>query len=142
MNELASSNLKVLIVEDSPVVSARVKSMLSELQEINLVGEAMNSKEALIITDIMLPDVVLLDISIPGKSGMHVLKEIKKNYLYTKVIMLTTYTESYYRNVCRELGADYFFDKATEFDKVPEALISILQEKRIAKVESNSTYEK
>ncbi len=129
MKEPGQHNLKVLIVEDSPVVAGRIKSMLSELTNMTIVGEAENSKEALIITEVMSPDVVLLDISIQGKSGIHVLKEIKKDHVNTKVIMLTIYAESYYRNVCAELGADYFFDKSTEFEKVPEALLSILKTK-------------
>ena len=119
--------LKVLIVEDSAVVAARIMRMLNELEEITVVGEAMNSKEAMIITRVMSPDVVFLDISIPGKSGIHVLTEIKQNYPNTKVVMLTNYSESYYRNLCDDLGADSFLDKSTEFEKIPDVLSSLVK---------------
>ena len=123
--------LKVLIVENSPVVAGRIVNVLNEIEDIMIVGEAMNSKEAIIITQIMSPDVILLDISIPGKSGIHVLKEIKELNPETKVIVLTNYSESYYRNICMDLGADYFFDKSTEFEKVPDVLVSMLVRERV-----------
>ena len=65
------------------------------------------------------PDAVILDIRMPGGSGIDVLKKIKKNYPSTLVIMFTNYPTAQYRKRCLDLGTDFFFDKSTEFDKIP-----------------------
>ena len=117
-----SEKLKVLIVEDSEVVTRRIRSMLKEIPEVSVVGEAVNGTEALAITGTMHPDVVLLDIHLPGINGVEVLKEIKLMSHHTTVMMLTNYSDFHHRKRCKEAGADYFFDKSIEFEKVPDAL--------------------
>jgi len=114
--------LKVLIVEDSDVVTRRIRSMLKEMQQVTVVGEATNGIEALAINQVMNPDVVLLDIQLPGANGIEVLKEIKLRNASTKVMMLTNYSDLHHRKRCKEAGADFFFDKSIEFEKVPDVL--------------------
>ena len=126
MNNLYRHKLKVLIVEDSKLIAGRIKSMLSDNKDISVVGEAVDYNEAMDLIESEIPHVVLLDIRLPGIGGMDVLKEIKQKHVNTKVIMLTGHYEHYYRKICRKAGADYFFDKATEFEKIPEVLISML----------------
>ncbi len=117
--------LSVLIVEDSEVVTRRIRSMLKEIPEVSVVGEAVNGKEAMAITQVMNPDVVLLDINLPGQNGIEVLKELKLFNAQTKVMMLTNYSDFQHRKHCKEAGADYFFDKSIEFEKVPDVLLAI-----------------
>jgi DNA-binding NarL/FixJ family response regulator len=62
----------------------------------------------------------VLDISMPGGSGVHVLETIKREQPALKVIMLTNFGHEQYRQKCLQLGADHFFDKTTEFEKVLE----------------------
>ncbi len=75
------------------------------------------------------PVIVLLDINIPGTSGFEILIWLRDSYHQMKVIMLSNNAEIEYRNLALNLGADYFLDKANEFDKLPKVLseISILQ---------------
>lgn len=122
---MSGEKLRVLIVEDSDVVIRRIRSMLKEIPQVTVVGEAINGTEALAITKVMDPDVVLLDIQLPGVSGIEVLKEIKLNYKRTKVMMLTNYSDLHHRKRCKEAGADFFFDKSIEFEKVPDVLNAI-----------------
>jgi len=122
---MPEEKLKVLIVEDSEVVTKRLRSMLKEMPEVSIVGEAMNATEAFAIHGLMNPDVVLLDINLPGMNGVEVLKEIKKLNGDTKVMMLTNYSDLHHRKRCKEAGADYFFDKSIEFEKVPDTLTQI-----------------
>jgi len=112
--------MKVFIVDDSVVLRERVVEMLSEIPEIEIIGHAQNVPDALSALKKVNPDVVLLDIRIPGGSGMDVLQEIKKEKGAPMVIMLTNYPYPQYRKKCLGLGADYFFDKSTEFEKVTE----------------------
>lgn len=122
---MQTGKLKVLIVEDSEFVIRRIRSMLNEIPEVKVVGEALNGKEALAITSVILPDVVLLDINLPGLNGVEVLKSIKIFNAGIKVMMLTNYSDLHHRKRCKEAGADYFFDKSIEFEKVQDVLCSL-----------------
>ena len=112
--------MKVFIVDDSAVLRERVVEMLSDVSGIEIIGHAQNVSDALSAIKELNPDVVILDIRIPGGSGLDVLQDIKKEKEAPMVIMLTNYPYPQYRKKCLNLGADYFFDKATEFDKVAE----------------------
>ena len=112
--------MKVFIVDDSAVLRERVVEMLSDVSGIEIIGHAQNVSDALSAIKELNPDVVILDIRIPGGSGLDVLQDIKKEKEAPMVIMLTNYPYPQYRKKCLGLGADYFFDKSTEFDKVTE----------------------
>jgi DNA-binding NarL/FixJ family response regulator len=118
-------NLKILLVDNSETVKKRIREMLKEINNVSIIGEASNCKEALIITEIMNPDLVMLDLDLPEVNGVEVLKKIKKDFQHIQVMILTNYSQPNHRTRCHEAGADYFFDKTTEFEKVPELLLSL-----------------
>ncbi|MFZ0132212.1 MAG: response regulator transcription factor [Desulfobacterales bacterium] len=113
---------RVLIVDDAKQVRERLISLLSEYPEIRVVGQASNAKEALKALDHETPDTVILDIRLPGKNGIELLKEIKSAHRAVTVIMLTNYDFEHYRQQSLQLGADYFFNKTLELEKVVEIL--------------------
>ena len=113
---------RIFIVDDSPVVRERLTGMISELAGMQVVGHAEIAFEAINSIRRLKPDVVVLDISMPGGSGMYVLETIKRERPCPLVIMLTNFAHDQYRKKCLQLGADYFFDKTTEFDRVIEVL--------------------
>ena len=112
----------VFIVDDSPIVRNRLVSTLSELPNVEVVGQAETAFEAINSIRKLQPAVVVLDISMPGGSGMHVLETIKKERPGLTVIMLTNFAHDHYRQKCLQLGADFFFDKSTEFGRLSEVL--------------------
>lgn len=112
----------VFIVDDSPVVRDRLLAMISELPNVEVVGQADVAFEAINSIRRLRPSVVVLDISMPGGSGMYVLESVKKDRPVPLVIMLTNFAHEQYRQKCLQLGADYFFDKSTEFERVTEVL--------------------
>ena len=85
-------------------------------------GQASDAPEALEAIGRLKPDVVILDIRMPGGNGIQVLEVIKGNEAAPVVIMLTAFPYPQYREKCLKAGADYFFDKASEFSRVPEVL--------------------
>ncbi len=113
---------KVFIVDDSPVVRERIATLLADLPSVEIVGQAEIAFEAISATRRLKPDVMLLDISMPGGSGIHVLEMVKKERPAPLVIMLTNFAHEQYRQKCLQLGADFFFDKSTEFEKVLSVL--------------------
>jgi len=114
------------MVENSAMVAGRIRNMLNETGDISVVGEATNNKETMAILKTMAPDVVLVSLDLSRKNGIEFLKEIKQQDLSTKVMVLSNHPETYYRNFCMESGADFFFDKSTEFEKIPDVLSSLL----------------
>ena len=122
--------MKVFIVDDSAVMRQRLKRLLADVQEVQVIGEAGEVQEA---TDAILeqkPDVVLLDIHLFNGNGIDVLQNLKKETPAPVVIILTNYPYPQYRQKCLEAGADFFFVKSTEFDQVVPALKQLIQRAR------------
>jgi DNA-binding NarL/FixJ family response regulator len=109
----------VLIVDDSILILDRIILMLAEIGNIQFV-HASNYNEAMELLNGIKPDLALLDIRLPGKSGIELLRTIKVMYREIKVFMITNHASDYYRNLCKTLGADHFFDKSKDFNLIPE----------------------
>ena len=120
--------MKVFIADDSKIFRDRLKEMLAELTEIEIIGEAENILETKKRIRKLNPDIVILDIRMPDGSGIDILKHIKKNNQVPAVIILTNYPYPQYRKKCMELGADYFFKKSDEIEEVLEALKQLIQD--------------
>jgi DNA-binding NarL/FixJ family response regulator len=114
--------LRVVIADDSSVIRCRLAQKISRLRGIIVARESDSVETTLEAIRSERPNVVVLDIQMPGGSGIDVLAEIKKEQCDCTVIMLTNYPLPPLRKKCLELGADYFFDKSTEFEKVSEVL--------------------
>jgi DNA-binding NarL/FixJ family response regulator len=114
--------MKVVVVDDSIIVRERLIKMFSDIPSLTVIGEAGNSFEALNIIEEKHPDVVVLDIKIPGESGVEVLRKIKNRNQSVIVIMLTNYPIAQYRTRCFKYGTDYFFNKSEDYFKVAEVL--------------------
>jgi DNA-binding NarL/FixJ family response regulator len=103
--------------------------MLSDLETVDMIGEAENVEDAIKSIREIKPDVVILDIRMPGGSGIDVLENIDKRNRVPVVIMLTNYPYPQYRKKCMDAGADFFFDKSGEFEKVIEVVGGISGER-------------
>src|SRR5258707_1881803 len=83
------SPTNLVVVDDHALFRRGVISLLSEMSDFQVVGEASNGHEALLVIEKMLPDVVLLDINMPVMNGIEALNEIHKLSRAPKVLMLT-----------------------------------------------------
>lgn len=117
--------LKILIADDSDVMRDRLRELISEVPGMEIVGEAANGTEALAASKRLEPDVVILDIRMPGGNGIDTLRAIKGRRPAPVVIMLTAFPYPQHRQRCLEAGAEHFFDKSTEFNRVAEALAAL-----------------
>ena len=115
-------NLSILIVDDNMNFVNRMISLIEELDNIKSINVAGNYDEACRILDEQEYDMLLLDINLPGKNGLDLLKKVKHNLPKCEVIMITNHADEYYRQQCRELGASHFLDKTIEFGQVPEII--------------------
>ena len=121
--------MRVLIVDDSKIVCDGLQQMLINIANVEIVGQDHNAEDAIASISESKPDAVILDIRLPGLSGIDVLKDIRDKKLPIRVIMLTNYTYSQYRKKCEELGADYFFDKVTEIEEIPKVIEELTKNK-------------
>jgi DNA-binding NarL/FixJ family response regulator len=110
--------VRVIVVDDSPVVRARLVAMLAEAPGVSVVGEAGDGPEALRLVRMHAPDVVVLDLNLPGMNGLEVLAVLKARPSPPVVIMFTNHPHERYRHACMRSGADFFFDKSRDFDLV------------------------
>lgn len=120
--------MKIFIVDDSDIIVERVKILLSVFEELEFIGQASNANDAVEAILKLKPDVVILDIRLVGGNGMKVLERIKKEEPSPLVIMLTNYPYPQYREKCRQLGAEYFFDKVTEIESFVKVLKFLAQD--------------
>ncbi len=84
---------RILLVDDHEIVRLGLKALLERHPLFEVVGEAGSSREALEQVDSLQPDVVVMDIRLPGNSGIEACEEIVQRFPETKVIMLTSYAE-------------------------------------------------
>lgn len=122
--------MKVFLVDDSAIVLKKLTALISGIDGVEISGKATNAHDAIQSIVKIKPDLVILDIRLDGGgNGMDVLKAIKKEEPSPIVIMLTNYPYPQYRKKCQELGADYFFDKVTEIEKIYETFQQLLKDK-------------
>jgi two-component system response regulator DevR len=117
--------LTVYIVDDSQMMRERLTELVADIAGVEIVGQSGDPFEALDTIRKSHPDVVILDIRLPRRSGIDVLKDIKSEPRAPIIIMITNYPYRQYRQGCMAAGADYFFSKTDEFETIRETLSSI-----------------
>ncbi len=113
---------QVLIIDDSLQVRERVAALLAESPQIRIAGQVGNSRDALDAVQRLKPEVVILDIRLPDKSGIKLLKIFKERYPESAVIMLTNLDGTRYRQQCRHLGVDHFLNNTRELEKIIDTI--------------------
>lgn len=110
--------MRVVIADDSAVVRQRLTRMLNDLDGIEVVGQADDVPVAREMVEQLAPDVAILDVRMPTGSGADLVREIKKLSPTSRIIVLTSFPYPEVREKCISGGADFFFDKSNEFQKV------------------------
>jgi DNA-binding NarL/FixJ family response regulator len=104
---------KILIVEDSTFFRQLLKETLLFRYPKMDISEAPNAEEALKKVNILSPDLIFVDIRLPGESGLDFTRKIKSTYPNIPVIILTSYDLPEYREAAKEYQADHFLSKGT-----------------------------
>lgn len=115
-------SLKIFIADDSQILRTHLATALGEIPDVEIIGEAETTNDAIERINASAPDVMVIDIRMPGEGGIHVLKTIKKSMPEIIAVIFTDYPYPQYRTKCAEEGADYFFDKATESEELIELI--------------------
>lgn len=117
--------IKLMLVDDHAVLRDGLKNILDMETDINVVGEAVNGHEAVSKVKECNPDVILMDINIPGKNGIEATRIIKETHPSIKILMLTMYNhDEYFMSAIRE-GADGYLLKDAPSEHVIDAIRSV-----------------
>jgi len=115
--------INILIADDYPVVRAGLKQILQETTDIRIMAEADHAQAVLDEAANHPIHVVLLDLSMPGRSGMDVLQDLKRLFPDIRVLVLSIYPEDQYAVRVLKAGADGYMNK----DSVPDELINAVR---------------
>jgi len=114
--------MRVILADDSDLILDRLQTMVGKSQKIKIVGTYRNGIDTLEALRTLKPDLAIVDIKMPGMSGLEVLTQIRKENKALIFIVLTFFSMDYYRQLALEAGVDYFFSKIDDFEKITEVL--------------------
>lgn len=109
---------RILLVEDHTILRAGMRALLAQDTEVDVVGEADNGRDAILAAGRLKPDVILMDISMPGVNGIEASREIRRRYPEINILILTIYKTEEYIHESLKAGANGYILK----DASPEEL--------------------
>ncbi len=115
--------IRVLLADDHPVVRTGIRNLLGRSPDIQVVGEASNGTEALQLCDELKPDVILLDMEMPGLKGVEVAQRLRSAESSIRVLALSAYDDKQYILELLESGASGYLTK----EEAPETIIDAIR---------------
>lgn len=123
--------IRILIVDDHPVVRQGVRSILANHPDIQIVGEADSAPSLFAAIDSTPPDIVLLDIRMPGQNGIEITQQLKRQRPNLKVILLTTYDEDEFLFGAIRAGADGYLLKSASHQVLASSIRQVAQGEKL-----------
>ncbi|RXT55126.1 hypothetical protein B6S44_10930 [Bosea sp. Tri-44] len=117
---------RLILVDDHPVVLAGLQALVLGLPDLELVGTATCASEALALVRDQSPDIVVLDMGLPGMSGLMLAERILEGASDTRIVMLTHYEEPSYVQKALRIGIRGYVLKASASEKVAQAIRTVL----------------
>lgn len=114
--------LRVILAETLPAIRSRLHRLVGSVPGVAIVAEADNTSAVLELVELGRPEVLLLDLQLPGMNMLELLRCIKTINPYCQVFMLARFDGLFFKEVCLREGADDFFEKTCELDR----LVSVL----------------
>jgi DNA-binding NarL/FixJ family response regulator len=123
---------RVLIAEDQPLVRGGLCSMIRALPHFSVAGEAANGVEACSLAATLMPDLILMDLSMPGRSGVEAIAQIKRSAPHIRIIALTIHAGEMHMREALAAGVDGYVLKDASFDELVEAMRLVMLGQRNA----------
>ena len=122
--------MRIVVVDDSEAIRERLVILLNEIASVEVVGQAATVAQAIGALRQLKPDAMTLDLRLPDGNGLDVLRLIQRERLPTAVIVLTSYPYPQYEKRARAAGAYAFFNKASDFGRIPDVLQAMIADGR------------
>jgi len=130
-----SAELRVVVVDDHSLFRRGLISLLSDMPEIQVVGEASNGEEALSIIAQAKPDLVLMDVNMPVMDGVETVKALREGHEDCRILMLTISTHQQNLVGAIRAGADGYLLKSSEPDELHSAITLVMEGKSVVSPE-------
>ena len=117
--------IKVVVADDHTILRQGIKALLDNQEGIEVVGEAKDGREAIKTIEELSPDVILMDIAMPGLNGLEATRRIKKKFPKIKVVVLTMHANEEYIFQILNAGADGYLVKETAFQDLISAINAV-----------------
>lgn len=117
--------IRVLLVDDDPDVSGLFQVMLDQDERFSVVGQAQDGEEALRLADLSQPDVVVLDLYMPGMDGLRALPRLRARLPEARIVVVSAFPDPYTLLEAVERGADGYIDKSRAWCELIPALGSL-----------------
>jgi len=122
------TKIRVLVVDDHSIVREGICSLLARNKEIQIVGQAADGKQAIELAGTLLPDVVLMDISMPVMNGLEATKEIRQAFPNIRILVLSQYESKEYVLPLLRAGAAGYIGKRARADELANAIRAVFYE--------------
>lgn len=121
-----TAKIRVALADDHHLIRSGLKLLLGSDDSLEIVGEASDGTAALQLTEALQPDILVLDLSMPGMDGMECLREIKRRGLATRVIVLTMYEDENYILEAMTAGASGYVQKSSVDTELFQAIQNVM----------------
>jgi len=129
MGGIMNGKKRIFIVEDHTLLRAGLRALLTQDPDLEIVGEADNGRDAVRAIGSLAPDLVLMDLSMPGTNGIEAMQDIKRRNPETRVLVLTIHKTDEYIHESLRAGADGYILKDATHDELRVAIRSVLNGK-------------
>jgi len=121
--------VRIVLVEDHTILREGLRALLTADPDFEIIGEAADGREAVRFVEKQVPDLILMDLSMPRMTGMDAIREIKKRYPATKIIALTVHKTEEYLRTTLQAGADGYVLKDATHEELMLAIQNVLKGK-------------
>jgi two-component system response regulator DevR len=123
--------IRVLIADDHPIVRQGIRSLLTQYDDLEVVGEASTGPAVLEEVSRLQPDVALLDVRMAGSNGIEIARQLRRDHPEVRIIILTTYDDEEYLFGALQVGAQAYLLKDVSLDSLPAAIRAVHQGERL-----------
>ncbi len=123
------SKVRIFLVEDHTILREGLRALLTADPNFEIIGEAADGREAVRFVEKQVPDLIIMDLSMPRMTGMDAIREIKKRYPATKIIALTVHKTEEYLRTTLQAGADGYVLKDATHEELMLAIQNVLKGK-------------
>jgi DNA-binding NarL/FixJ family response regulator len=120
---MKNHSLHILLIDDVTIILQKMRMFLSIVPQVRQVDTASSAHEAFTFLQSSDPELVVLDVNMPGTNGIEILKHIRNSKgPQPVVVMLTNETGNQFKETCLQSGADYYLDKSRDFLQIPNII--------------------
>jgi len=127
--------MNIVLADDSNIIIDSLLQLLENIEDVKIVKSCNNGISALNTIKEVNPDLAIIDIKMPGLSGIEVISELKKEKNSTVFIVYSFYATDYYKELAEKKGADFFISKSDNLEKI----INVINQLKINKLIKNQS---